>query len=100
MLNWAKPLTYHSTQHSAFYKKYRSILRRRFELGVGTSVYYPQPVPRLAYYRNKYGSDLSLYPNAARISDQSIALPVGPHLARGDVEYIAAMFGRAYKENR
>ena len=23
--------------------------------GIGTSVYYPQPVPRMTYYRDKYG---------------------------------------------
>jgi dTDP-4-amino-4,6-dideoxygalactose transaminase len=68
--------------------------------GVGTSIYYPQPVPRLTYYRNKYNSDLSLYPNAARVSDQSIALPVGPHLGPDDMAYIGAAFGRVIKENR
>jgi dTDP-4-amino-4,6-dideoxygalactose transaminase len=68
--------------------------------GVGTSIYYPQPVPRLTYYRNKYNSDLSLYPNATRISDQSIALPVGPHLLEGDIAYIAAAFERILKEKQ
>jgi dTDP-4-amino-4,6-dideoxygalactose transaminase len=48
--------------------------------GVGTSLYYPQPVPRMAYYREKYGYDGDRYANAAQISDCSIALPVGPHL--------------------
>lgn len=57
--------------------------------GIGTSVYYPHPIPRLAYYREKYAEDLGLYPNAARISDQSIALPVGPHLGIEDMDYIA-----------
>jgi perosamine synthetase len=60
--------------------------------GVGTSVYYPHPVPRLAYYRERYGYDSGLLPNATRISDQSIALPVGPHLSLDDVDYIADMF--------
>ena len=46
-----------------------------------TSVYYPHPVPRLAYYQHKYGPfDPSLYPNATAIADYSIALPVGPHV--------------------
>src|SRR5262249_15487990 len=27
--------------------------------GVGTSVYYPQPVPRMTYYRERYGYDES-----------------------------------------
>jgi dTDP-4-amino-4,6-dideoxygalactose transaminase len=65
------------------------IIRRLNAVGVGTSVYYPHPIPRLAYYRDKYGEDLSRFPNAARISDQSIALPVGPHLETDDMSYIA-----------
>ena len=28
------------------------------EAGIGTSVYYPHPVPRLRYYAEKYGYDL------------------------------------------
>jgi len=59
------------------------------EAGVGTSIYYPQPVPRFSYYKNKYGYDASCFPNAEKISDCSIALPVGPHLGREDLEYIA-----------
>ena len=68
--------------------------------GVGTSVYYPQPVPRLSYYRNKYNYDLALYPNAVRVSDQSIALPVGPHLTTDDMGYIASVFEKVCKENQ
>jgi dTDP-4-amino-4,6-dideoxygalactose transaminase len=56
--------------------------------GIGTSVYYPHPVPRLAYYANKYGYEPSLYPRSGRISDRSIALPVGPHLTRADMIHI------------
>jgi len=48
--------------------------------GIGTSIYYPQPVPRMRYYAEKFGYEKSRYPNAEAISDQSIALPVGPHL--------------------
>ncbi|MBZ0266132.1 DegT/DnrJ/EryC1/StrS family aminotransferase [bacterium] len=58
------------------------------EAGVGTSIYYPHPVPRLSYYRAKYGYREGDYPNATRISDHSIALPVGPHLERDDLDYI------------
>ena len=74
------------------------LVRRLNARGVGTSVYYPQPVPRLTYYRNKYGHDMARYPNATRISDQSIALPVGPHLQEDDMLYIGAEFARALKE--
>lgn len=59
------------------------------EKGVGTSIYYPAPVPRMSYYRNKFGYDAGAYPNAAWISDCSIALPVGPHLNETDMGYIA-----------
>jgi dTDP-4-amino-4,6-dideoxygalactose transaminase len=57
--------------------------------GIGTSVYYPVPVPLSKYYREKYRAEPSAFPNARRISDQSIALPVGPHLELDDIEVIA-----------
>jgi dTDP-4-amino-4,6-dideoxygalactose transaminase len=58
-------------------------------LGVGTSVYYPAPVPRMSYYRNKFGYDREAYRNAAWVADCSIALPVGPHLDEADMARIA-----------
>jgi dTDP-4-amino-4,6-dideoxygalactose transaminase len=63
-------------------------IRRLNEQGVGTSVYYPQPVPRMAYYQEKYGYDRRRYSVAADISDHSIALPVGPHIDADDSAYI------------
>ena len=56
--------------------------------GVGTSVYYPRPVPSMTYYAEKYGYKPGAYPNAGWISDTSIALPVGPHLGDEDMDYI------------
>jgi len=74
----------------------KSISSRRAEimdsltrLGIGTSIYYPHPVPRLQYYKDKYGYDEAKYKNAAYISDNIIAFPVGPHLNRDDMNYIA-----------
>lgn len=64
------------------------VIHRLKENGVGTSVYYPHPVPRLAYYKNKYGYNAANFPQTSRISDQSIALPVGPHLVNEDIQYI------------
>ena len=58
--------------------------------GIGTSIYYPQPVPRMKYYLDKYGYDAGKYPVATEISDCSIALPVGPHLGGPEMERIAA----------
>lgn len=66
--------------------------------GVGTSVYYPKPVPHMAYYKEKYGYREDSYRNAARISYSSIALPVGPHLDPTDMEYIIAMIKKAIYE--
>ena len=57
--------------------------------GIGSSIYYPQPVPRMTYYRKKYGYDSSQFKHAARLSDHSIALPVGPHLNTMDMKTIA-----------
>ena len=56
--------------------------------GIGTSIYYPHPVPRMTYYRQKYGYDAARFPGAEAVSDRSIALPVGPHITAGDVEYM------------
>jgi perosamine synthetase len=56
--------------------------------GVGTSIYYPRPVPELSYYAEKYNITKGSFPEAAKIAYHSIALPVGPHLNEGDAEYI------------
>jgi perosamine synthetase len=56
--------------------------------GIGTSVYYPQPVPRMRYYRERYGYDARRFPGASEISDGSIALPVGPHLVSDDITWM------------
>lgn len=67
-------------------------------VGVGTSVYYPQPIPRMTYYRTKYGYNRQACCSAEAISDQSIALPVGPHLTVADIDYVAQTFVRIVKE--
>jgi perosamine synthetase len=62
--------------------------------GIGTSVHYPQPVPRMSYYRRKYGYDRSRFPGAEQISDETFALPVAPHVSDEDVTYIGETLGR------
>ena len=74
------------------------IVKRLNAGGVGTSVYYPQPVPRMRYYRDKYGYDASRFRQATAISDHSVALPVGPHIAGEDIEYMADALRRALRE--
>lgn len=73
-------------------------VKRLNESGIGTSVYYPHPVPRLAYYQKKYGYREGQFPEAAKISDQSIALPVGPHLGIDDMNDIVRHATQIHKE--
>ena len=55
---------------------------------IGTSIYYPQPVPRMSYYKNKYGYNPKNFKNASEISDHSLSLPVGPHLDKKKISFI------------
>jgi len=73
-----------------------SLSVKRFEIvnklkinGIGTSVYYPKPVPHMSYYKDKYGYDEDSFPVSAEISNRSISLPVGPHVDQDDARYIA-----------
>ncbi|MEW6110523.1 MAG: DegT/DnrJ/EryC1/StrS family aminotransferase, partial [Thermodesulfobacteriota bacterium] len=79
-------------------EKRNEAVARLNSAGIGTSIYYPQPVPRMTYYRNKYGYDQTRYPEAARISDQSIALPVAPHVGRDDIQYMARIVAETVEE--
>jgi perosamine synthetase len=73
-----------------FVERRPAIIAALNERGIGTSIYYPHPVPEMTYYREKYGYRPGAYPVAARISDTSIALPVGPHVTDADADYIVA----------
>ena len=55
---------------------------------IGTSIYYPQPVPRMSYYKNKYSYNPKNFKNASEISDHSLSLPVGPHLDKKKISFI------------
>ena len=74
------------------------IVKALNDAGVGTSIYYPHPVPRMTYYKSKYGYEAAKYPNATAISDRSIALPVGPHVTDDDVEHIGVSLKKAITE--
>lgn len=68
--------------------------------GVGTSVYYPHPVPRLRWYRERYGEPGGRFPVATELSDSGISLPVGPHLEPGDAARVGAVVRAAVREAR
>lgn len=79
-------------------EKKTEIVNSLKENGVGTSVYYPKPVPHFSYYKEKYGYDEKCYPVATRISRNTIALPVGPHLNIDDMNYIVTNLKKAIHE--
>jgi perosamine synthetase len=68
--------------------------------GVGTSVHYPKPVPAMRYYAERYGYEPGRFPVAEWLADQTISLPVGPHLAEGDPERIAGALKDAVRRAR
>lgn len=57
--------------------------------GVGTSIYYPKPIPEMTYYKKKYGYSSIQFKNAEKFSYRSIALPLGTHLKKKDLNLIA-----------
>jgi dTDP-4-amino-4,6-dideoxygalactose transaminase len=75
-----------------------AIMERLAADGVGVSIYYPRAVPLMSYYADKYGVPASAVPHAQRIADQSIALPVGPHLDGDDMARVADALKRAIAE--
>ena len=70
------------------YKYRKHIINSFNKYGIGTSIYYPQPVPRMFYYKKKYGYKKEKFINAELFSDKSISLPVGPHLSKTNVRRI------------
>lgn len=60
--------------------------------GIGTSIYYPHPVPRLRAYRERFGFDALRFPGAIAIADHALALPVGPHLGTDEMHLVADGF--------
>ena len=86
------------TLEQSLVDKRPAIMEALTSKGVGTSIYYPQPVPRMTYYKQKYGYDEKKFINAATISDSIIALPVGPHLGILDMDYIVKSIEEIWSE--
>ena len=74
------------------------IVRSMTARGVGTSIYYPRPVPLMTYYADRYGHRPGEFPVAEMISESSIALPVGPHLDEADMARVAETLHEALAE--
>ena len=59
---------------------------------IGFSIYYPQPVPRMKYYKKKYNFIKKKFINASNISDFSISIPVGPHINKVELRKIVKKY--------
>ena len=65
--------------------------------GVGSSVYYPKPVPEMLYYRKKYKIK-EKFINSKKISYNSLVLPISQHIKKKDIEYIFKSFKKILSE--
>lgn len=72
-----------------------AVIDRLKAAGVGTSVHYPKALPMLAYYRDRYGYRSGQFPVAEWLGDQSISLPVGPHIGEDDIPRIVSAMKEA-----
>lgn len=66
--------------------------------GIGSSIHYPGPVPLFTYYKDKYGYHSGQFPIAEWMADQTISLPVAPHLTVDDAKRVGNAFKDAYIE--
>ena len=69
-----------------------NLSRNRFievlaENGIGTSVHY-KPLHRMTYYREQYGLRPEDFPNAERIWEGCVSLPIYPTLSDDDLGYV------------
>lgn len=64
--------------------------------GIGTSIHYPGPVPLFTYYKDKYGYASGQFPVAEWLAEQTISLPVAPHLGEDGAARVADAFVSAY----
>jgi len=79
-------------------KKRNELVQKLNQRGIGTSIYYPHPVPRFRYYAEKYGYTPSSFPGAEAVADESVSLPVGPHLDEKQMSVIVRALHQAAQE--
>ena len=78
--------------------KREKIMTKLTGRGIGTSIYYPSPLPRMTFYKDKYSYNPESYKNASTISDGIISFPVGPHLSELEMEFISKEFKQVMEE--
>ena len=70
------------------------IIARMNQHGVGVTVNY-RAVHLLKYYRERFGFERGMFPNAERIGDSTITLPMYPKLMDEEVRYVIAAVQKA-----
>jgi dTDP-4-amino-4,6-dideoxygalactose transaminase len=63
------------------------LIDRLSAAGIGTSVHY-KPLHRMTYYQERYGLKAEDFPNAERMWQGSVSLPIYPTLGEVELEYI------------
>ena len=77
--------------------KYREfIIKELNSKGLGTSIYYPKPVPLLDYYKKKFKSKKYNFKISNLISNSSINLPIGPHFSIKDMKKIVEIIKKVF----
>ena len=79
-------------------KKRQKILILLKKYKIGSSVYYPHPVPRLDFYKKKYGYNKKKFINAEIFSDKTIVFPVAPHISFKKIDYIFASLKKIFNK--
>ena len=77
-------------------KSRRTIIKKLNLEGVGTSIYYPKPVPLLKYYKQKYKNKEKNFRISNIISQNSICLPIGQHLTNTDTKIILKIIKKVF----
>jgi len=54
---------------------------------IGTSVHY-KPLHRMTYYKEKYGLKPEMFPNAERVFERCVSLPMFSAMSDGQLEYV------------
>lgn len=77
------------------YYVYSLLVQRREDLrtwlvekGVGTHIYYPEPLPEQPAF-SAFAPEGRALPGARYASDHNLAIPIWPHLTDAEVEYVA-----------
>lgn len=76
----------------------RKMIARMAERGVICNVHY-KPLPLMSGYK-ALGADEKAYPNAVKLYENEISLPLHTRLTDEDVEYVIEQFENVVKEYR